>query len=1054
MTTSATVTQYYNNVLQRDPSSSELSSWVALIDSGAVTAAQALDAVVTSTEAQTFAAQVVRIYQAAFGRVPDTTGINGWVDGLADGSVTTTDLASGFTLSAEWSARYGGTEVNTATLTALYQNVLGRSPSGAEVDAWIATGQTIDQILLGFANSAEFQNNISTTVNTLLTTAGNTATADIATVYDGTTSLGTGVTGETFALTTGVDNIVGTSAGDVINGFINTTTGSTDTTFSGADTIDGAGGTDSFNLTVSGANAAGALPGATITNVEQFFIRDINTSGASDYDFGTIAGETQVWNDRSTQNVDFQNVGTGAAIGLKGDGSTELGLTEFDYATAGDAVTIALDGGVQADADTDVTATAGTAESATITSTGGANEVDVVTLAGGATIESLTIAATTNLSLGAGVAGDQVAIANGAIEAGASLTVTGAGAVDLETLAANFDSVDASGNTGGVTVGLDAETDTTFTGGAGNDSVFTGAVLGTNGSANGGDGTDTLTVTDTTHLNSTTLGGRYTNFETLGVTDGVAVDLDNISGITAVEMADGAGTTQLTDMSATQAAAVTLSALTGAATFGIKNAGNVGQLDTLSVTVTDGDTTTSEAAVTTQGDLTVADVETINFTLVDDLELATVANMNEFTSLTISGAGDAGIYTDGTGVVLNASMDASSSTGTVKLSAAEATGNGMALTGGAGNDQLIGSAQVDNITGNAGNDTLQAGASEDILSGGAGNDVIDGGAGNDTMTGGDGTDNFVVDVNGLTTVDVITDMVLGTDNFVVNAAPGSVTGTVTAATGASLAAAAANAGTTIGANTAGIFTYDGSSYLLINDGTAGTIAATDTIVNITGYTGTLSADDFVTTGVTLTTTANGTETVTGTVAADTITGGTGDDTITGGAGADTIDGGTGSDDIVYSADSDAGTAGTLAEAQGDTVTFVVADDEISLIGDFLTGELTGTAADAVNLIANAGGVDLDDGGTGNDTVQLIAGDAANTAAKADLFDLADLNAAIGTISNGTAGDERILAFTSVDGNTVVYKYTDDGNDAAIEAAELQVLGTFNVALTAADFTFA
>ena len=80
---------------------------------------------------------------------------------------------------------------------------------------------------------------------------------------------------------------------------------------------------------------------------------------------------------------------------------------------------------------------------------------------------------------------------------------------------------------------LDAETDTTVTGSSGNDTISTGAAL-TTGSVNAGAGTDRLIVGTTAHLNSATLAGKYTNFETLEITNGVAIDPDLLISITAV----------------------------------------------------------------------------------------------------------------------------------------------------------------------------------------------------------------------------------------------------------------------------------------------------------------------------------------------------------------------------------------------------------------------------------------------------------------------------------------------------------------------------------------
>ena len=90
-------------------------------------------------------------------------------------------------------------------------------------------------------------------------------------------------------------------------------------------------------------------------------------------------------------------------------------------------------------------------------------------------------------------------IADGGFAANATITITGAG-IDLETLAANVDTIDAGGNSGGAAVALDAETDTTAMGSSGNDTTVTGAALTTGSVTAGAGGTDRLIVGTTAHL--------------------------------------------------------------------------------------------------------------------------------------------------------------------------------------------------------------------------------------------------------------------------------------------------------------------------------------------------------------------------------------------------------------------------------------------------------------------------------------------------------------------------------------------------------------------------
>jgi Ca2+-binding RTX toxin-like protein len=250
--------------------------------------------------------------------------------------------------------------------------------------------------------------------------------------------------------------------------------------------------------------------------------------------------------------------------------------------------------------------------------------------------------------------------------------------------------------------------------------------------------------------------------------------------------------------------------------------------------------------------------------------------------------------------------------------------------------------------------------------------------------------------------------------------------------------------------TAGVVTFDGTTGAV---NWAGLTTVTTLNFNVGSSSGTNTLSFAANAAKANVTGGSGVDNITGSTGADTISGGAGADVITGGAGADALSGGDGADDFVYSADAHAGTAGSLVATAGDAVTFVAADDEISLIGDFLFGSLTGTAADAVNAVAYGAGLDLNGTGTGMDSVQLIAAGAL-TATAADLVTLADLNAAIGALTNETIGDERILAFVSTDGSTALYKFTSAAADGAITAGELQLMGIFSATLTAADFTFA
>ena len=212
MTTTTNVQNLYTTILRRDGSDAEVASFVAVIDSGVLTLAQARTSFIDSTEANTYTDAVIRLYQAAFGRQPDTAGLTTQVQALkaaVDGGVNivtaTANLAASFAISTEFTNRFGtSTTVDQAYLTALYLNVLGRTPAGSEVDAWIATGDTRAEVLKGFSNSAEFITSTDSDVNKLLdNTATGTAlvpTATLAATSGGSTDTAAAAAGTTFTL--------------------------------------------------------------------------------------------------------------------------------------------------------------------------------------------------------------------------------------------------------------------------------------------------------------------------------------------------------------------------------------------------------------------------------------------------------------------------------------------------------------------------------------------------------------------------------------------------------------------------------------------------------------------------------------------------------------------------------------------------------------------------------------------------------------------------------------------------------------------------------------
>ena len=169
------VTLLYQNVLDRAPDAGGFANWVWQLESGAKTR----EAVVlgfsessefrngTATEAMGFGREahksafsddVYRLYQATLGRNPDMAGLEDWAGKLADGTDFLT-VVQGFVGSAEFQSVYGALG-NSAFVTLLYQNVLGREPNPQGLAAWTGAldsgALTRAQVVEGFSQSAEF----------------------------------------------------------------------------------------------------------------------------------------------------------------------------------------------------------------------------------------------------------------------------------------------------------------------------------------------------------------------------------------------------------------------------------------------------------------------------------------------------------------------------------------------------------------------------------------------------------------------------------------------------------------------------------------------------------------------------------------------------------------------------------------------------------------------------------------------------------------------------------------------------------------------------------
>jgi hypothetical protein len=288
----------------------------------------------------------------------------------------------------------------------------------------------------------------------------------------------------------------------------------------------------------------------------------------------------------------------------------------------------------------------------------------------------VTINATTNLTTG-GITG----ITNDGTSN--SITVSGSAIkVDLGTLDADVDSVNASGlSAGGVVVTLGAAGQA-VTGGAGADTVSVAALAVTK-SLVGGDGTDTIEFTASTNYSTT--AAKATGFEVLrGSGVGASYDVTSLAGITALEAETTAGALTFSGVSAAQASKVTVIGDVTTLTIGLSDSS--GSSDAVSVTL-DNDATTATAVTVTA--LTAAGVETLNIVSGDALNSGTANVVSALTGSTsvktinVSGTSDLTI-TDMAAAASSAVVDASSFSKILTVG----IGSGDSVKGGSGDDTV------------------------------------------------------------------------------------------------------------------------------------------------------------------------------------------------------------------------------------------------------------------------------------------------------------------------------------------------------------------------------
>lgn len=252
-------------------------------------------------------------------------------------------------------------------------------------------------------------------------------------------------------------------------------------------------------------------------------------------------------------------------------------------------------------------------------------------------------------------------------------------------------------------------------------------------------------------------------------------------------------------------------------------------------------TTTSTADAVTLIDGNTNDNDALNLTLTTDITPGANFTMQNIETLNIAAQNSATMTVNLTGAKisgLKTIIVSGSPTADVKENTGVSTIDASGLTNAGAVFTVNASAATKGLT----------------IIGGAAADKITGGSGADVLTGNGASDTFVVTNVTAGKIDKITDFEAGSDKIAIGAKTkadvkytdkGEFAVSAYATLDDVLATFATGKANATVAKEAYSFVYDNKTYVLIYNCTAGYDKATDSVVEITGYTGTLTAADFL-----------------------------------------------------------------------------------------------------------------------------------------------------------------------------------------------------------------
>jgi hypothetical protein len=559
-----------------------------------------------------------------------------------------------------------------------------------------------------------------------------------------------------------------TSAGDVLNGGDGVDTLTMNTTIANGLTAANSAGVTNFEaLNISNANNNAV----TLANIQAGISSLVLTAGAN-------AGTTVFPAGANTLTIGAANGGlyTASDTGTGTDDSLTIGTTSLANVDMGNNNGFAFNGLETVTFNT-TTALVTELDVSTITMTPDTGGTSTLIVTGADTFEATGII-TANVIDFSGVS---PAITGATVDmnvAAASVTsITGSAGADVlkgdakSTISGGAGNDNITGGTGNDTLNGDAGNDTitagtgndTVNGGAGNDILVLAGNLTSADKIDGGEGLDSLSVTNAsltalqglTISDANTFNANFSGVEVLAVSGALNAtngkfDLGYLGGVANVRIAAVTGAEEITGFAS--GGSLTLTTTPGANVTATLNGQLAGAADAFTVNLT-------QAGDDDYSDVVMANIETMTINANEDTAAATVRAATvglsiSATSTALGGSGAAQtVLVTGTEAI---TIDTAVAAGTIDASGMGArltTTNGLTMSANDGHTKaqtITGSGGVDTIIGSTKADTISLGAGNDSVTPGLGGDTIDGGAGTDTLifTNANNTDTLGANLEG------------------------------------------------------------------------------------------------------------------------------------------------------------------------------------------------------------------------------------------------------------------------------------------------------------------